>query len=305
MEKKVLVTEEERRWISKNAVKEMGSTVTHKVIDLEKAVSRVRKERKEKNLSPYVEIQPISEDQHKNPHKQATFQKDPLTGVLYGIAINADDFGNIRWQKIQMGDSLSLNLDNENDAKVWVVIRFNPNILFSPFQMENPYYKIYDPVDAALETQQEIRQMEEAFSRVGMLKKDPKQMVQFARYLGEDIRDNTNYEIVYGALLGNARDNATRFNKKWSSRARSFAEHFYSAVALGIVIQDANGGYMYNNLQLGLSEVESIKMLAKDSNIMNSISAALDQSDKAVKSVKATMGKEDTGESKKEDKDFE
>ena len=302
----VLVTEEERRWIAKNASKEMGSKVTYRVIDLEKAVARIRKERKEKNLSPYVEIQPISEDQHKNPHKQATFQKDPITGVLYGIALSADDFGNIRWQKVQMGDVLSLNLDNENDAKIWAVVRFNPDILFSPFQRENPYYKIYDPVDDALAKQKKAREVREAFSRVDILKKDPKQMVQFARYLGEEVRDNTNYEIVHGVLLEYAMSSPTRFNARWSSKARTFAEHFYSAHALGIITEDVNGGFQYENIQLGLSRQEAIRFMVKDSNVMSSISAALDKSDKAVKNVKATFGKADTGETKiEEENDLE
>lgn len=302
---KVLVTEEERRWIAKNASKEMGSKVTYKVIDLDKAVERIRNERKKKNLSPYIEIQPISEDVHKNPHRQGTFQKDPITGVLYGIALVVDDFGNIRWQKIQMGDTLSLNLDNQNDARIWAVARFNPDILFSPFQRENPYYQVYDPVDNAMEKQKEARGVKEAFARVDILKKDPKQMVQFARYLGEDVRDNTNYEIVHGGLLDSAMRDAARFNAKWSSRARTYAEHFYSAQVLGIIEEDANGGFKYQDIQLGLSRQESIKFMAKDSNIMNSISAALDKADKAVKNVKATMGKEDTGETKTEDNDLE
>lgn len=305
MEKKVLVTEEERRWIAKEATVEMGSRVTNKVIDLDKVVERIREHRKLKNLSPYVEIQPISEDAHKNPHRQATFQKDPLTGVLYGIAVESDDFGNIKWQKIQMSDNMSLNLDNNNDAKIWAVIRFSPNILYSPFQIINPYYKIYDPVDEALEIQKETRLMKEAFSRVDMLIKDPKQMVHFARYLGEDVMDNTNYEIVYGTLLTSARSNPEYFVNRWKNRARKFGEYFYSAVTLGIITQDANGGYMYNNLHLGLSRPEAIKMLARDPNIMNSISESLDKADDAVKNVKATMGKSDSGEANTENKDFD
>jgi hypothetical protein len=305
MEKKVLVTEEERRWIAKNAVVEMGSKVVQKVIDLDIAVERIKNEREKKNLSPYIEIQPVSEDMFKTPHKQPTYQKDPLTGVLYGIAISSDEFGNIRWQKIQLGDSLSLNMDNMNDARVWAVLRFNPDILNSPFQNSNPYYKVYDPVDDAMAEQREAKSMQEAFGRVGVLIKDPKQMVQFARFLGEDVRDNTNYEIVYGTLLRNAKLDPEGFNRKWQSRARSFAEHFYSAHALGIILEDANGGFTYGNIQLGLSRQEAIKAMAKDPNIMNSISAALDQKDKAVQSVKATMGRSDTGESKTEGNDFD
>lgn len=304
--KNVLVTESERRRIAAEAVIEMGSKVTSKVIDVDKVVQWIRTDRKNKNLSPYVEIHPISEDQFKNPHKQATFQKDPLTGVLYGIALSSDDFGNIRWQKIQVNDMLSLNLDNDNDAKIWAVMRFNPDIQGSPFQRENPYFKIYDPVDEAIAEQNEIAEMQKAFERVSMVIKEPKRMVQFARYLGIEVRDNTNYEIVHGSLLKEARHFSAKFNKRWESRARSFAEHFYSALALGVVTEDANNGYMYEGITLGISKADAIKFLAKDKAVFSSISEALDQKDDAVKGVAATVNVKSKESSEKgEDKDFE
>jgi len=302
---KVLVTEAERRWIAKSASKVMGSTVTSRVIDLDKVIERIRTERKNKNLSPYIDILPVSEDQFKNPHKQATFQKDPITGVLYGIAVRSDDFGNIQWQKIQMNDMLSLNLDNDNDARIWAVMRFNPDITGSPFQRQNPYYKVYDPVDEALAEQVEILAMQKAFDRVALVTKDPKQMVQFARYMGEEVRDNTNYEIVKGSLLKLARHQSANFNKKWESRARSFAEHFYSALSLGIITEDANGGYMYENISLGISKQEAIKFLAKDTSVMSSISGSLEQKDAAVKSVVNSFPKEGEKEKKKKSDDDE
>jgi hypothetical protein len=290
--KKVLVTENERRKIAKEAVVEMGSKVTSKVLDIDKVVQWIRTERKNKNLSPYIEIHPISEDQFKNPHKQATFQKDPLTGVLYGIATSSDDFGNIRWQKIQVNEMLSLNLDNDNDAKIWAVIRFNPDIQGSPFQRENPYFKIYDPVDEAIAEQNEIAEMQKAFERVSMVIKDSKRMVQFARYLGVEVRDNTNYDIVYGALLKKARHNSAVFNK-----------HFYSGLALGVITEDANNGYMYEGITLGISKADAIKFLAKDKSVFSSISTALDEKDTAVKGVVATVNVKEKVSSDKEEDD--
>jgi len=303
--KKVLVTEAERRKIADEAVVLMGSKVTQKVMDIDKVVQWIRTDRKNKNLSPYVEIHPISEDQFKNPHKQATFQKDPLTGVLYGIAINSDDFGNIKWQKIQVNDMLSLNLDNDNDAKIWAVMRFNPDIEGSPFQRENPYFKIYDPVDEAVAEQNEIDQMQKAFERVSQIVKDPKRMVQFARYLGEELHDNTNYEIVKGALLKKARHNSALFNKRWESRARSFAEHFFSALALGIIIEDANQGYQYESISLGVSKQDAIKFLAKDKSVLASISSALDEKDNAVKGVTSTINEKEKVKVTTGDNEFE
>jgi len=307
---KLLVTEAERRTIAREAVVMMGTKVQHKVIDLQKVVGWIRQERQNKNLSPYIDIQPISTDQFKTPYKQATFQKDPLTGVLYGIALSADEFGNIRWQKIQINEYLSLNLDNENDARVWAVIRFNPNILGSPFQIENPYFKVYDPVDEALAEEAEYESMQKAFERVTNLLKSPKQMVQFARFMGVEVMDNTTYEIVRGELRKIAKNQSGEFNKRWELRARSFAENFYSALALGIISEDANSGFFFEGIRLGPSQQDAIKMLSRDSSVMGSIVSQLDEKDKAVKSVSASIPKDEKKTKKKEpepveDGDFE
>jgi len=287
--KKVLVTEAERRKIAAEATIVMGSKVTQKLMDINKVVQWIREERKNKNLSPYVEIQPISEDQLKNRSKTATFQKDPLTGVLYGIALSSDDFGNIKWQKVQIGDMLSLNLDNDNDAKIWSILRFNPDILGSPFQRESPYFKVFDPVDDALAEQAEITAMQKAFERVAVLIKDPKRMVQFARYMGEEIMDNTNYDIVYGSLLKKARHNSALFNQRWESRARSYAEHFYSGIALGVITESSDAGFMFGNLPLGITKIDAIKFLSKDRTVMDSLSDELDRKDTAVSGVASTI----------------
>lgn len=307
--KKVLVTEAERRRIADEGSVLMGSKVTQRVIDLEKVANWLKEDRKNKNLSPYIEIQPISADLYKNPHKQATYQKDPLTGVLYGIALSADEFGNIRWQKIQINESLSLNLDNNNDAKIWAVIRFNPDILGSPFQRENPYFKVYDPVDEAIAEQNEILLMEKAFDRIRMLIKDPVAMVRFARYLGEEVRDNTNYDIVHGSLLRMARHHPAEFNKRWETKARSYAENFYSALALGLITEDANTGYSYKNITLGLSRADAVKSLAKDATIMSALISDLQENDVAVRNVEISMkqkpAKKEVEEEEKKEEDFE
>ncbi len=128
-------------------------------------------------------------------------------------------------------------------------------------------------------------------------------MVQFARYLGVEVRDNTNYDIVYGALLKKARHNSAVFNKRWDSRARSFAEHFYSGLALGVITEDANNGYMYEGITLGISKADAIKFLAKDKSVFSSISTALDEKDTAVKGVVATVNVKEKVSSDKEEDD--
>ena len=286
---KLLVTMEERRWISTNAIQEMGSKIKYSVMDVDKVAAKIMAERKKELMTPWVEIQPVSEDLHKTPNRVATFQKDPITGVLYGIAIEQDNFGNIKWQKVQLHDHLSLNLDKRDDARVWAVIRFHPDIQGSPFQNQKPYYKIYDPIEEARIEKGEIESMKLAFDRVDKILPDPKSMVNFCRYLGVELRENANFEIVRGLLLKQARNYPLDFNKKWENKSRSHGEFFESARALGIVINEADRGFMYKGVSLGLSPADAIKFLSTDTTMMTAISNELVNKDIVIKNVSRTV----------------
>ena len=275
----------ERNWIRENAVIEMGKTIKYKVVDLEKLVRKIRDERKDNNLSPYVDIIPINADAHKTPNKMPTFQKDPITGVLYGIPNGEDDYGNIKWQRLQLSDSISLNLENDMECKIWAVLRFNSEIEGSPFQKQNPYYKVFDPVDQAKNEMQEVVQMKVAFELVDQLKKSPRELVFFARYLGEDLRENSNLDIVEGAVLRFARHNPAEFIKKFEDKDRSYAERFHAALSLGILEQTPDKGFMYKNLPLGYSMEESIKTLSMDNSLMTAINNLIIEKDNVIRIV--------------------
>jgi len=282
---KKLVTLEERKWIAANAVRQLGAAIKFPVIDVDKAIAKIREDRASNNLSPYVEIQPISVDMHKVPNKLATFQKDPITSVLYGIALNQDDFGNIRWQKIQLHDAMSLNLDKTNDAKIWCILRFYPELLGSPWQADRPYYKVYDPTDQALAEMGEIALMRKAFGRIEMIEDKPKDMVLFARYLGEELMENSNENIVIGSLFRFAKNHPVEFNRKWDNKIRSYAERFFSGIAIGLITQDAERGYIFRNIGLGLSEEEAINFLSRDANVMGSLNGDLAEKDVLIRSI--------------------
>ena len=290
MEKqKLLVTLEERKLIQQEMSIEYGTKVKLRVIDLDKAIIKIKEERARFSLTPYVEIKPVSPDMHKVPSRTGTFQKDPITGIYYGIAIGQDEFGNIKWQKIQIGDSLSLNLDNNDDAKVWAVIRFNPDIKGSPFQTQNPYYEVYDPVDIARTEMGEVKNMQKAFARVDMILDKPVEMVLFARYLGKEIRDNATIDIVYNTLLRQARNYPIDFNKKWENKNRSYGERFASARVLQVITQDIDKGYVFKNIPLGQTEDEAIRFLSKDATIMSSINNEISEKDDLVNQMKKEL----------------
>ena len=288
---KELVSMDERLWIAKSAFIEMGKNLKFKVMDVDKVVVRLRNERDRKTLSPYVELLPISEDKYKNISRLPTFQKDPITGVYYGIPVDQDEFGNMKWQKIPLHDHMSLNLDRTADAKIWAALRFYPLIEGSPFQDSNPYYKVYDPVIEAMREEREVEMMMQAFNRVNILEEKPKEMVHFARYLGEEIVESANYTIIRGMLMRFARRNPAEFNKKWDNRMRSFGELFQSAIATGVVSNNPERGYLFRSIPLGFTEEEAVNYLSKDGNICSSLVDEVNTVDKLVHNVTNTMPK--------------
>ncbi len=285
-DEKLLVTMDERRKIASDMSIEFGKQIKYRVIDLDKIVRKIRAERAKYAMPPYVEIRPISPDMHKIPSRSTTFQKDPVTGILYGIPIDQDDYGNMKWQKIQVSDNLTLNLDNINDAKIWAVIRFWPNIKGSPFQEENPYYEVYDPVKIAVSEIGEVEAMKKAFERIDLIENKPSEMVMFARYLGEDINDNANMKIIYNMLLRRAMKYPHEFNRKWTSKLRSYGERFATARSIGVITRDIDRGFVFRNISLGGTEEEVIRFLSEDSNVMNSINSVINETDKLINALK-------------------
>jgi hypothetical protein len=309
MKRKVLVSMAERLEIQASMSKQMGTNVIYTVIDLDKVVKKIQAERKDRNLTPFIEIRPVSEDVFKVPMRLNTFQKDPITGVLYGIPSNVDQHGNIKWQKIQLNDNLTLNLNNVNDAKIWAVIRFHPDIKYSPFQSDTPYYEIYDPVDKSIADELRVEKMREAFSLVDKIVEDPLQMVMFARYLGAELHEQSNYQIVKGELLRYAETSPGIFVEKYKSRSRKFEEIFSSAEALAIVTENPNSGYMYGNLPLGLTREEAVLAIQKDGNVTTSILTEIEKKDETAKVVSVTIPKKEPVKkepaAKVKDKEFE
>jgi hypothetical protein len=300
-----LVSMEERRWIAKHAVVEIGSEVKYKVIDINKAVERIREQRKSNNMTPYVIIEAINPQMQKTYNRMPTFQKDPVTDVLYGILTGQDSFGNPKWMKPQLQESLSLNLDLVNDAKLWAVLRFNSNIQGSPFQTENPFFKVMDPMAAARIENDEVKQMKLAFERVDILLKDPKSMVMFARYMGIDFVESSNFEIVESELLKKARLKPSFFNANWDRKGRAYIELYKSALALGVIRNELDKGYYYKDIRLGVTEEEAIRTISKDNNISSAINNTIMDEDKVISNVKLTINKNSANLADINGEDFE
>ena len=278
---KVLVDITERKWIEENASKLVGKDngLKIKVLDMPKITARIKKEFKGMK-APYITIRPISEDMHKSRSNTSAWQKDPVTGVYYGILTNLDDFGNPRWQKINIGDSLTLDMSVDSDVQRWAVLRFHPQVKGSPFSRETPYYKIDNPIENAKNQLKKSNDIKMALEKASKLEHKPKEAVAFLRFLGIDLMENSNIEIINGLLVNEAIKNPDGFLTKWDSKARSLGELFFSAKAVGVVSYNHGSGYTFGDIVLGSNEKESILRMAKDSGLATAIKTSTEDKDK-------------------------
>lgn len=281
-----LISGEERAWIAKRGSEMLGHDrgMRIRVIDLEKAVPQMLKDRKEKDLSTYIDIIPISEDKHKNVNYSPTFSKDREHGVYYGIAIGTDNFGNVNWQRIPMGDHLSLDLTRVDEAKQWAILRMNSYIAGSPYAKDTPRYRVLDAVADANRDLKEIDQMMVAFERTAKLKGPG--LVHFARYLGEDLREVTNELVVLSRVKLFAKQHPAEFNRRFDAPERGFAELFFSGMELGIVGHDVEKGFVYKGIHLGIGQGDAIKYLSENSDVTSGLRLGVNEADKLSGSVK-------------------
>lgn len=302
--KDVLVTIEERRWIEQNAVIEVGKNVKYKVMDVDKVVGYVREERLANGLSSLINILPKYVDKYKKPNRSFTYQKDPITSVYYGILLRSDEYGGMVWQRLQLSEGLPLNIDRQDEARIWCVIRFNPSIEGSPFESFNPdkpAYYVDDPVKRATKEIEETELLVEGFGRVEKISNDPKSMIYFARLLGHDVNSSSNYQIVRGILLRSVRDNPKRFKNRWESNNRSVAEIFFSAKSLGVITHYPDRGFQYKGTPIGLDENEAISYLAKEHLLTTAINKDIAEIDSVVNNIQSEL--ESTKPGKKKSKE--
>jgi hypothetical protein len=86
-----------------------------------------------------------------------------------------------------------------------------------------------------------------------------------------------------------ARNNPELFNMKWQDKNRSYGEYFQTALALGVVVNDINRGYLFRNIAIGLSKEDAIRTLSMDQNILSSIGAEIFEKDKVIQIVESEV----------------
>lgn len=291
----MLVTMDERTWIAGNAVQEMkNENFTYKINDLDKMIKRIRTEREKAGMGMHIVVKPIKNSPFKTPSYGLTFQKDPITGVFYGIPNGKDQYGNPKWLRIPIGEYAQFDLNRDNDAKIWSVFRFHPSLKGSPFQGFNgarTVFELEDPGEEAKIEKAGLDQMRIAMERIDLILNKGKDLVNFARYLGENVNNKTGLSALQSAVIKYMRKDPVEFNKKWENSYRTYIESVYAGIDVG-KIQDLPGsGIMYNNIPLGQSVEEAAEYLKKDRGMMEVIVHEIDKKDEVTKGIEEEIKK--------------
>lgn len=278
---KNLVTEKERRDILKNESLVVGEKYKFTVIDADKVGSRLVKERVANGESLHININPVGKvnNDRRVPHRGLTYQKDPITGVYYGLFIGLDRYDAPMWQKINMEEYLPLNLENDTDKKIWAVIRFHPLIKGSPFQADLPMYEILDPDEQSRKDLFRVELMKEAFNLVDKISENPRELVQFLRYMGEDVDNSNSLRITTSLASKIAMNSPEKIIASWKDKDRAIKQSIANAIKLGIIEEVPSKGFVFNNIPIGQEVSEVVYNLKNDMNLVTAIGRATNKAD--------------------------
>lgn len=281
-----LVSLAEREYLAKHCVTKMGKDITIDVLNINKATEYMRSLRLKNGATPFVVIKPIFENQFKEMRLSGTYQRDDKTGLRYGIPLREDQFGNILWRKIRIVETETLHImDNLEDAKTWTVLRFHPQLKNSPWQKSSPIFEVHDPGLAAGKEIAKANGMKKAFEAIDKLSEKPADMLNFVRYMGEEITDYTQMKIITGTLNTLAMQDPIGFLRKFNNPSRAYYHVFHAAYQNGLFTEIPGQGYYYKNNPLGMEEIDVIATLRKDSVLISSVVGEIEEKDNALLSI--------------------
>lgn len=262
----------------------LGDQIKYKVVDMEKAVQLLRENRKKKGLTDLIELKVIKADKYKELQKGPTWVKDHMTGIYYGIPYGMYPDGNIKFQRVLLSDYNTFNLANEAEAKFWIVMRMHPAVSGSPFERE-AIFEVIDPELEAKKTINRANLIGSCINRATRMKKED--LLRFARYSGLPIPPEPTVRIIRSMITGLAFENPERFQELYDSPIRGVAEAFHSGKQLGIIVENAETGYSYEGIALGMTDAEGFRFLETDTVTLSRIQRAVAASEVDVFSKEA------------------
>lgn len=300
-----LVDIEERTHIAENFKMNLKGFQNGNIIDIDKAAKYMLERRKDRNMSSIIQIMPIYPNKVKDTNLVFTNVKDNKFNVYYGIFTEMDSNNNPKFRRIRFENGLTINLEDFESAKMWVVTRMHAKLAGSPNQIHDPIFYVED---ASIEARKDIakaEKMQRAFAVVDNL--DGKEVVSLGRYMGLEMIDSYAYNTIIGQLKRKAMENPNNFLQKYDNSNRQFEELFVTAIELSVIREEVGKGYFFEEILLGLTRDEGIEKIRTDATLRQSVIGETRQKDDTVrrisieyelkKSKKSEKNKENAGNS--------
>lgn len=276
-----LITKADRKLFSTDNSfhQEVGDRMKIKVIDSKKVGEYLLEKRLKANLSNIIELKAINPPKKKEFLHKITFVKDKDFGLYYGIYTGEDRFKNPSWLRIQFDKEYEVfNLNQTDDLQKFAVIVMHPIVAGTPFAyMGTPVFNVFDPKEKSIATMNKLDLLPKVSAFLNGL--SGKRLASFARYMGVDITEDTDPEIVKGTLAEIGINDPFDFVNKANVKDRLFAEIFANAIDVGVLVEDVEKGYLFNGVYLGATREEVISRIKTDSNVANGIMYETDKFD--------------------------
>jgi hypothetical protein len=259
------------RWIT-NKIKMENHTISHyeivdkKIIDFKDMVRK-----------GVVELRPI------NAKKFETLRircfKDGKTGIWYGIPLEINKMtGEIKWRSFLISGQISFNLEDEESAKIWHVVKHHQSILGSPFQKGIPMMKVYDQtVEADTKMKKIIEGQNAVAIALGLFGSE---LADFARILGYT-PENNDPNVLKSMVAERAQSRPDEFMRLWLNINRTIEQIFKRGLASNLIKFKPDTGFVYMDYQsLGNTEAGAIIKLSEPG--MRSVLNAIDTESKHI-----------------------
>lgn len=213
-----------------------------------------------------VEVHPIN--LRKTQNLSFSSFKDSKTGIWYGVPVDEDEKGNVVFRRITITGIRFYNLENEEDAKEFHVLKHHESMEGSPFA-RNPKLRVYNREKEAV---MKLKKLQESRSALEVaLGLEGIALLDFARVLG--INTEQNSVIVVKQLVAEkAVEKPETFMMLYSNSDRNIQQIFKRGLAAGLINYRIDAGYLYrNSMPLGITESSAIIRLMEERALLSNL----------------------------------
>jgi hypothetical protein len=279
--------EEAKEMASHFKTTEKGSFVT-KYIDMPEAIAIMRKWREKKGLGNKVEI---SLKQDVKLRKTGTYQKVfrnivcPYTHILFGKfrGINPGT-GIAQWSTLELDEFKAFNLDDDNDAADWIILRMAPCIEESCNSHKFYDTKFWEFNDIRANNSNTIARARNIV-KVTKIVEDlsGSDMLNMARLLGftsiPGDENSVTIQDIQGFILEMSLTDPDAFLSKYRDSNRAMHELILAAQAVGSILHSHVDGYSAMGNLIGRTLDEVTQTIRTDKNLYSMLKTQVVGSD--------------------------